>query len=86
VLLDTLRNGACRSTRLCKWLRQVRETTRRLQTLGSLFRDDVWKVTVGQGPESRLAVEEMTRLQQTCIDASDALQEHLRQAHPRDED
>jgi len=52
----------------------------------SLFRDVVRKVAGTQGPDHRPAVQEMTRLQQTCRDANAALQEHLRQAHPRDED
>ena len=51
----------------------------------SLFRNAVWNVAGAQGPDHRAAVQEMTRLQQTCKDANDALREHMRQAHPRSE-
>ena len=47
----------------------------------SLLRHAVRKVAAAQGPDSRLAVQEMTRLQQTCMDASDALREHMRRLH-----
>jgi hypothetical protein len=50
-----------------------------------LFRDAVWKVAAAQGPESRATVQEMNRLQQTCRDANAALNEHMRQAHSRNE-
>jgi hypothetical protein len=48
----------------------------------SLFRNAVWKFAGVQGPDSRMAAQEMNRLQQTCIDANDALREHMRQPHP----
>ena len=52
----------------------------------SLLRNAVRKVAGAQWPDSRMAVQEMTRLQQTCRDASNALREHMRQAHSLNED
>ena len=46
-----------------------------------LLRNAVRRVAVAQGPDHWLAVQEMTRLQETCRDANDVLREQLRQAH-----
>ena len=48
----------------------------------SLFRNAVLKVAGAQGPNRRLAVQEMTQLDKACMDANDALREHMRQPHP----
>jgi hypothetical protein len=48
----------------------------------SLFRNAVLKVAGAQGLNRRLAVQEMTQLEKACMDANDALREHMRQPHP----
>ena len=52
----------------------------------TLFRNAVWKFAGVQGsPDSKLAAEEMNRLQQTCMDANGALREHMSWPHFRSE-
>ena len=50
-----------------------------------LLRNALRRGAGARGLDHGLAVQEMTRLQETCRDANDALREHMRQAHPRNE-